>query len=72
MFSMTNNVKLAMQKLFDVNPITKLWRTFTSFQILKNKILEYIELVELAIVQIIGFVEDEHCFYMLNFMKTKL
>jgi hypothetical protein len=55
MFSMTNNVKLAMQKLFDVNPITKLWRTFTSFQILKNKILEYIELVELAIVQIIRF-----------------
>jgi len=72
MFSMTNNVKLAMQKLFDVNPIIKLWRTFTSFQILKNKILEYIELVELAIVQIIGFVEDEHCFSMLNFMKTKL
>jgi hypothetical protein len=69
---MTNNVKLAMQKLFDVNPITKLWRTLTSFQILKNKILEYIELVELAIVQIIGFVEDEHCFSMLNFMKTKL
>jgi hypothetical protein len=39
---------------------------------LKNKILEYIMLVELAIVQVIGFVENEHWFSMLNFMKTKL
>jgi hypothetical protein len=39
---------------------------------LKNKILEYIKLAELAIVQVIGFVEDEHWFFMLNFMKTKL
>jgi hypothetical protein len=30
-FSMTNNVKLAMQKPFDVNPITKLWKTLASF-----------------------------------------
>jgi hypothetical protein len=29
-FSMINNVKLAMQKPFDVNPVTKLWRTLTS------------------------------------------
>jgi hypothetical protein len=30
-FSMTNNVQLSMQKPFDVNLVTKLWRTFTSF-----------------------------------------
>jgi hypothetical protein len=30
-FSMTNNVKLAMQKPFTVNPIIKLWKTFTFF-----------------------------------------
>jgi hypothetical protein len=57
---MINNAKLAMQKSFDVNPFTKLCRTFISSQILKNKILEYIKLAELAIVQVIGFVEDEH------------
>jgi hypothetical protein len=65
---MTNNVKLAMQKPFDVNLITKLWRTLTSFQNLENKILEYIKLVELVVVQVIGFVEDEHCFSTLTFM----
>jgi hypothetical protein len=71
-FSMTNNVKLAMQKPFGVNPITKLWKTFTSFLILKNKILRYIKLVELAIVKVISFIEDEHYFSTLTFMKTKL
>jgi len=30
-FCMTNNVQLSMQKPFDVNPVTKLWRTFNSF-----------------------------------------
>jgi hypothetical protein len=67
---MTNNVKLAMQKPFDVNAITKLWKTLTSFLILKNKILKYIKLVELAIVKVISF-EDEHYFSTLTFMKTK-
>lgn len=55
MLSMTNNVKLAMQKPYDVNLVIKLWRTFTSFQILENKILKYIKLVELPIVQVISF-----------------
>jgi hypothetical protein len=71
-FSMINNVKLAMQKPFVVNPITKLWKTLTSFLILKNKLLKYIKLVELAIVKVIGSIEDEHYFFMLTFMKIKL
>ncbi len=71
-FSMTNNVKLAMPKPFVVNPITKLWKTLISFLILKNKLLKYVKLVELAIVKVIGSIEDEHYFSMLTFMKTKL
>jgi hypothetical protein len=41
---------------------------------LENKILEYIKLVELVVVQIIGSIENEYCFFMLTFMKkiTKL
>jgi hypothetical protein len=30
MFNMINNVKLAMQKPFDVNPLTKLLKIFSS------------------------------------------
>jgi hypothetical protein len=70
--TMRSNSKLVMHKPFDVNPFTKLWRTFSSSRIFVEKILVYIKLVELAIVQVIGLVEDEKCFSTLTFMKTKL
>jgi hypothetical protein len=60
-----------MQKPFDVNPLTKLWRTFSSSQILVKKIPKYIKLVEFTIVQVIGLVEDYRYFSRLTFMKTK-
>jgi len=41
--TMTKNVKLAMHKPFDVNPITKSWKTFISLQILEVKISKYIK-----------------------------
>jgi hypothetical protein len=63
---MIKNAKLVMPKPFDVNLITKLWKTFTSFRILENKI------IELVVVQVIGFVEDEYCFFTLTFMETNL
>jgi hypothetical protein len=34
--------------------------------------LEYIRLVQLVVVQVIGLVEDEKCFFTLTFMKYKL
>jgi hypothetical protein len=34
--------------------------------------LKYLKLAELAMVQIVGSVEDEKCFSMLAFMKSKL
>jgi len=60
-----------MQKPFDLNPFTKLWRMISSSQILEHQILEYIKLVELAIVQVIGIVKDERCFSTFTFMKNK-
>jgi hypothetical protein len=56
---MKNNSKLVMQKPFDVNPFTKLWKTLSSSQILLEKILKYIKSAELVIVKIIGSMEDE-------------
>jgi hypothetical protein len=67
---MKNNSKLAMHKPFDANSFTKFMETFSSS--LVEKILEYIKLVELVVVQVIGLVEDERCFSTLTFMKTKL
>jgi hypothetical protein len=70
--TMKNNVKLAMQKPFDMNPLTKLWRTCFSSWILEQKIHEYIKSPELVMVQVSGSIEDEQCFSALTFMKIKL
>jgi hypothetical protein len=56
---MKNNVKLAMQKPFDINPLTKLRKTFFSSWIHEQKIHEYIKSLELAMVQVNGSIEDE-------------
>ncbi len=71
-FTMTKNVKLAMQKPSDVNLVTKLWKTLTSFQILEVKIPEYTKLAKLDVVQVIGPIENECCFSTVIFMNIKL
>jgi hypothetical protein len=37
----------------------KVWRMIDSFVIFKQKPLKFIKLVEIACVQVLGFVEDE-------------
>jgi hypothetical protein len=69
--TMKNNSK-AMVKLHTCNPLTRLWKQLTSSQIVTHKIPKYIKLVEIAVLQVIGSMEDELCFNMFNFMKTKL
>jgi hypothetical protein len=53
------NAKLAMQKPFDLNPLTKLWRFLSSSWIFEYQIPEYVKLVEVVVVQVIGLVENE-------------
>jgi hypothetical protein len=57
---------------FDTNPLTMMWHLVITSQILVSNFLEYIKLVELAMVQIIGNMEDEKCLLTLVFMKSKL
>jgi len=42
------------------------------FSILNEKVNEYNKLVEIAMVEVLGFVEDERTFNNLSFMKNKL
>jgi hypothetical protein len=56
---------------FDTNPLTKMWRLVTTSWVLVYSFLEYVKLLEMAMVQIVGSVKDEHCFSMLAFMKSK-
>ncbi len=52
-----------MQKPFDLNPLTKLWRFLSSSWIFEYQIPEYVKLVEVVVVQVIGLVENEWCFF---------
>jgi hypothetical protein len=61
-----------MEKLKDENPITKLWCHLTTNSLLVVHIFGFMKLVELAIVQIIGIIEDERTFSILTFIKFKL
>jgi hypothetical protein len=40
--------------------------------IVVDKLLEYLKLVKLAIVMVLGSVEDENTFFNVNFLKSKL
>jgi hypothetical protein len=49
-----------------------MWLFISSFKVLTLGIYESVKLAKLAMCQVLGFVEDEHCFNILSFMKGKL
>ncbi len=69
---MSHNVEGAMTKHSKLNPVTKLWMGINYFSILSEKLNEYNKLVDIAMVQVLGFVGDEKTFNNLSFMKSKL
>jgi hypothetical protein len=69
--TMRSNVVACVVPPFDTNPLTRMWSLVTTSQILVSNFLEYIKLAKLAMVQIIGNVEDEICLSISAFMKSK-
>jgi hypothetical protein len=53
-------------------PLTKMWHVMTTFQIFSFSFPKYVKLAKLAMVQIVGSVEDEKCVSTLAFMMSKL
>jgi len=61
LFQMTmaiNNEQITREKSL-VNLVMRLWTKISSFLILKHKLSKFMKLVEIACVQVFGFVEDE-------------
>jgi hypothetical protein len=56
---MNSNVIAMMEVPFHGNPLTRLWRTLEASYILRHSFLEFFKLVEIAIMQMLGLVEDE-------------
>jgi hypothetical protein len=69
---MTSNAFDAMAKPIDVNLIFQLWHIFSTSKIFFCFFPKYFELVEFAMVWVIGSVEDEQYFNSLAFYKFEL
>jgi hypothetical protein len=67
---MLNNHKQALEQPFDVNPLTHLWRSLDSTSVCIFP--EYMKLAKMAVVHVLGSVQDERCFSSLSFLKNKL
>jgi hypothetical protein len=63
---------MCVARPFDLNLLTKMWRLVTTSRVFFSSFSKYVKLVELAVVQIVGSVEDEKCFSTLALMKSIL
>jgi hypothetical protein len=62
------------RKKNQLNPFTKLSQKNLTSSILYHKLLEFMKLAKIVVVQleVLGFVEDEQTFNIFNFMKNRL
>jgi hypothetical protein len=65
---MKENAARMMKKPFEINPVTRLWRSIDANSFLKHQLSEYITVAEIAIVM----VQDERTSNSVSFLKTKL
>jgi hypothetical protein len=56
----------------DLNPMSKHWEKLSNNVLSCAQLFEFMKLVELVVVQIMGFVEDERTFSTLTFTKIRL
>jgi hypothetical protein len=68
---MSHNAEGAMTEHSNLNLMTRLWMRINSSSILNVKLNEYNKLVDIAMVQVLGSIEDERTFNNLFFMKSK-
>lgn len=69
---MKSNSRAAMLPPYDINPLTKVWRVLQSNHNLTQNFGEFLKLAEIALVHVLGSVEDERLFSSVGFLKSKL
>ena len=70
--TMKSNCDGAMMGDLSLNLLTHLWHRLEASGLLRHKLSEYLKIVELAVVVVLGSIENEHTFSTLSFMKNKL
>jgi hypothetical protein len=56
---MCHNFKHVLYEENDFNPLTKFWHRVFGFLIFNHKLLGFIKLAEIVIIQVLGSIEDE-------------
>ena len=69
---MKSNAHVVMEPLYDINLVTIIWRTISASRVLSHGLPEYLKLAKIALVHVIGSVEDEGVCSSVSFLKTKL
>jgi len=69
---MKSNSRAAMLPPYDINPLTKIWRVLHGNHNLTQNFGEFLKLAEIAVVHVLGSVEDERLFSSVGFLKSKL
>jgi hypothetical protein len=59
---MKNNFKATIEPRFDLDSLTRIWKTFDAFRVLTHFFPKHLKLAKMTIVHVIGSVEDEKCF----------
>jgi hypothetical protein len=70
--AMISNCYAMLEPPFDTNPLARLWRMLDANTALASQFSEYIKLAQIAMVHVLGSVEDERCFLSLKFVKDRL
>jgi hypothetical protein len=69
---MKSNAKVALGLLNIINPLNKMWKIIFHFTIIFRNISDYVKLTKIAMIQMLGPMEDEQVFNNLDFIKTKI
>jgi hypothetical protein len=69
---MHHNVDALMQETFNMNPIIQMWLKVQFSPLLILELNEYMKVVEIVMVQVLGSMENERTFKNLAFMKSNL
>jgi hypothetical protein len=70
--TMKENAHAMMKKPYHINSATRLWHSINANSFLCHSLSEYIKVIEVALVMVLGSVQDEKTFSQISFMKNKL
>lgn len=71
LFMLWNSITV-MEPSFEMNPLTKLWRTFDAKFALAKNFTKYSKLIKIVMIHVLGSMEFECYFLSLSFLKDRV